>query len=137
MTLNYIAIIITALVHYGIGSVYYTVFAENWSRARGYASRAELMKKGMKNWSFAGPFILTFFYSFIYSFVLASILQLTPEHTVSSGIMYGFLIWIGFFMTGLIFNYSYADQKKSLIAFDGGYWLISTIICGIILSVWR
>jgi hypothetical protein len=136
MTLNYLAILVVAFIHFGIGAVYYSVFSQVWAKARGFANNEEFVKRGMQNWGKNTPYILTFFYSFVYSFVLAYFISLLPYRGGMSALRYGFLIWIGVFMTGLVFNYSYSDQKKSLILVDGGYWFISVLVCCFILAKW-
>jgi hypothetical protein len=131
LTPNYLAIFVSGIVLYGVGAIYYTVFSKQWMKALGKTEH------GMKHWANATPFIVTFFASFLISGVMSTLVATLSDKSFVTGGLFGAKIWLGFIFTALLFNYSYADRKKSLLFIDMTYWLISFIVVAGILNIWR
>jgi Protein of unknown function (DUF1761) len=134
MTLNILAIAVTAVIHFGIGAIWYITLEKHWLKALGKTKEAA---ENPKNWSKVEPYIVTLVASFAITTVTAYILSLTPIKTLSSGAMFGFILWLGYIITDIVTHYSYGDRKKSLILIDSGYFLVSFVVITAILAVWK
>jgi Protein of unknown function (DUF1761) len=134
MSLNFLAIIATGIIHFGIGAIWYISLEKQWLKALG---KTKEEAENPKNWTKIEPYIFTFASSFIITAVTAYIISLTPIKTIAEGAVFGFILWLGYVFTSTVTHYSYGDKKKSLIAIDSGYFLVSFVVVSAILAVWR
>jgi hypothetical protein len=131
--LNYLAILVTAVVIFAIGALWYTVlFGKQWLAAHGYTpEQLEGMKQGMGR---------TYGISFLCYLVLAAVMQLLivrMEITEAiGGVKLGLTCWLGFVATiGLTANL-YSNKRFSTYLIDAGYQLVFMVVAGVILAVW-
>lgn len=131
--LNYFAIVVTALVIFAIGALWYTVlFGKAWLAAHEYTpEQIEAMKKG------AGK---AYGVSFLCYLVLAAMMNVLMERmgidTAIGGVKLALVLWLGFVATvGLTANL-YSNKKFSAYAIDAAYQLVFMVVAGVILALW-
>ena len=132
--LNYVAILVTAVVIFAIGALWYTVlFGKIWTEAHGYTpEQLEGMKAGAAR---------AYGFSFLCYLVLAAMLDLLIVRigvdTAIGGAKLGAVCWLGFVATiGLTANL-YSNKKLSTYMIDAAYQLVFMVVAGVILAVWQ
>lgn len=53
------------------------------------------------------------------------------------GLMTGFWNWLGFMVPILISGYLYEKKPLNLVFINAGYWLVSILVMGVIIVLWR
>jgi len=132
--LNYVAILVTAVVIFALGALWYTVlFGKMWMEAHAYtAEQLEGMKQGMAR---------AYGVSFLCYLVLAAMMDLLilriGVDTAVGGAKLGLVCWLGFVATiGLTANL-YSNKKLSTYVIDAAYQLVFMVAAGVILAVWQ
>ena len=132
---NYFAVVVAALVGFLLGWIWYTpLFGKQWMAARGMTEQqiADGQKNMARNMIAVAVGILIMAWTLG---VLASYLHLA---TWMQGLKLGALAWFGFaFAIGLIDAVMTQGRKVTAFYIDAGYWLITLVAMGIILSVWQ
>jgi hypothetical protein len=132
--LNYLAIAIAAAAGWATGAVWYMVFATPWMAAVGTTKEAiETSKKQPGAWL---PFVLAFAACVVMAWVLAGVIgHLGPgQVTLRNGVISGLFCWLGFVITTMLVNNSFAMRPRILLAIDGGYWLVVLALMGAIIG---
>ena len=123
--MNYLAIVVAAIVAFIIGAVYYGALGKPWMKA------AKIDPSGPKP-AMAGLLINSFIMELILAFVTAGMIghlgsgQVTPLNGIISGIF----IWAGFIFTTLSVNQRYQGFGWDLTLIDGLHWLLVMIGIG-------
>ena len=70
------------------------------------------------------------------AWVLAGLMaHLGPgQVTLLNGIVSGAFVWLGFVITTLVVNNSFAMRSVRLLWIDGGYWLLALVLMGAIIG---
>ena len=128
---NYLAILVAAIVNYGIATIWYAViFGKMWQKLTGITD----MKPAPMN------IVLVLIGSFILSFVLYHSIVFGNAYLkmsgISGGIMGGFFGWLGYIAPVTLSTKLYEKKPWGLWLLDNAFWLISLVVMGIILSVW-
>lgn len=130
----YPAVLVAALIQFFVGWGWYTAFATPWMNATGVTMEmAQQMSGGQMAMMYIGPFVAFI----VVHYVMAHFVAYTKSTTAAQGAQTGFWLWLGFVATVLFVSVNYTMKPISLWLIDGGYWLISMIIGGILLAVWR
>lgn len=131
--LNYLAILVTAVVIFAIGALWYTVlFGKLWLAAHGYTpEQLEGMKTRMG---------MTYGLSFVCYLVLAAVMDLLILRMgiteAIGGAKLGLVCWVGFVATiGLTANL-YSNKSITTYLIDAAYQLVFLVAAGVILAIW-
>ena len=54
--------------------------------------------------------------------------------TVRTGVISGAFCWLGFAITTMLVNYSFAMRNRMLLVIDGGHWLVVLALMGAIIG---
>jgi hypothetical protein len=132
--ISYLAIFAAAVAGWLLGAVWYMVFSKPWQEAVGLS--ANKMKQAQKSPSFYLPFVYAFLAQIVMAWVLAGLIaHLGPgQFTVRNGIISGAFCWLGFVITTMLVNNSFAGRDKRLLLIDGGHWLAVLLVMGAILG---
>jgi len=117
-----------------IGFIWYAppVFGNMWiALARLNPEKVEDEKKKMPLMAFAGFVAAT-----ILAWVMAQFALVWGSLTLGSAIELGFWIWLGFMATTLIHSVLWEQKSIKYFAINAGYWLLTTIVISIIVSLW-
>jgi len=129
--INYLAVVVAAVVNYLIGSLWYgVIFSKTWMKLNGM--------KEMK--VTAVSVIVALVGAFFTSWVLAHSLIFGATYLkmsgVGAGVMTGFFNWLGYIAPVTIGVVIYEKKPFSLWILTNAYWLISLVVMGIILALW-
>jgi hypothetical protein len=131
---SYVGIALAAVAGWLVGAAWYSALARPWLIALG-KTRTELLSPSGK--PSPVPFVISFLAALLMAWVLAGIVgHLGPGRvTLLNGAISGFFAWLGFVITTLSVNYSFARQRAMLTLIDGGHWLAVLVIQGAIIGL--
>jgi hypothetical protein len=158
--LNYMAILVAAIVPFIIGFAWYNpkLFGTTWMR------EAEMTEEKMKSGNMAVIFIVTLILSFILAFFVqtltihqmsaASLMGGDPElakpsyeafmndykdafRTFKHGALHGVLAGLFLFFPVIAINGLFERKSWKYIMINSGYWIVSLAIMGAIVCGWR
>lgn len=128
------AVILAAVIQFVFGWGWYMVFISVWTVGSGVTTEMmQNMSGGQMVLAYAGSFVA---YAVVY-YVMAHFVSYSGSTTAKQGAQTGFWTWLGFVATTLFVTYSYSMKPFSLWLVDAGYWLVSMILGGIVLAVWK
>ena len=125
---NWLAVVVAAVAVWLFGAVWYTALSKPWMRA----ARIDL--------STAKKSILPFIISFVTELIMAAVFALVVgamtggEPTLVAGLVFGFVLWLGFVATTLTANHRYENFGWDLTLIDGGHWLGVLLIIGAVIG---
>ncbi len=125
--MNFINIILTALLFFGVGAGWYTIFAKQWLTTRDI-NPDTFNPQDNKYWKEPWPYIATMVVLLILSAVVEYIVIATNTKGFINGALLGFILWLGFSISTLIVHSSYEDKKIGYIVFNGAYFLIGIVL---------
>lgn len=134
LTVNYWAILISAVVYMVIGSTWYSpiMFGNKWIKLMGWTPEQIEKKKNM-----GITYGVMFIGSLVTTFVTAQFIQYTDSTTWLEGATTGFWIWIGFIAPVGLNGHLFETRKWGLFGINIGYSLVCLIITGAILAIWQ
>jgi hypothetical protein len=128
--LNYLAIVIATILGFGVGALWYMLFAKPWMAALG-KTEAEIRANNAPT-----PYITAVVGNFILAIILAAVLKsLGAPLTVAGAVAIGFLLWLGFIVTTMAVNNAFGGRKTTLTAIDAGHWLAVVIVMSIVIAL--
>ena len=133
---SYLAILIAAVVGWLAGAVWYMSLSKPWIAAAGLTP--QMMEENKKKPGAMLPFIYAFVAQLVIAWVLAGTIGHlgTGQVTFKNGIISGALCWLGFVITTMLVNNSFAMRNPRLLAIDGGHWLVVLLLMGAIIGAW-
>ena len=131
---NYLAILIAAVAAWLAGAAWYIGLGKTWMAALG--TTPEKMQAQRSEPGAYLPFLYAFVAELVMAWALAGVLgHLGPgQVTLRNGIISGAICWLGFVITSMLVNNSFARRDWRLMWIDGGYWLIVLVLIGAILG---
>jgi hypothetical protein len=133
MRINYVAVIVAAVVHFVIGGLWYgLIFANIFVDIVG---REQLEKMAAdSHWS---QYLIAFISSLVLVYILAHFVQFTGSRTVAGGLQTAFWLWLGFVATTQLSGVIFEQRRLGLYLLNIGYHLVACLICGALLAVWQ
>ena len=132
---NYLAVLIVALVNFFIGFMWYgPIFGKVWVKAMKFTPSD--VKKG-KEKGMAGPMFIVLITSLVTTFILATFVGLAGANSFLNGAFVGILVWLGFFLTTSIGSMLWEGKNTHLFYLNTAYDLVRFIIMAGILAVWQ
>lgn len=130
--LNYLAIVISSVIYFGLGAVWFgPLFGKQWLRLVGLSLTEEDKKNAL--FMFAKTFLLDLFITVCTAFILV----LAKSETVADALTISAIIGFGFVIAPFLGNYMYAKRSMSLFFIEGFYHVFCIVIVSIILTMWR
>lgn len=123
--MNYLAILVAAVVAFVIGAIYYGTLSRPWMKA------ARLDPAGPKS-AMVPLMITTFVLELILAFVTAGVIGHlgTGQVTLMNGVISGLFIWAGIILTTMTINNRYQGFGWDLTLIDGLHWFLVMIGIG-------
>ncbi len=128
---NYLAVVVAAVATYVIGIIWYAaLFRKAWLRLSGLSE----MKVSVLS------VVLSLIGAFLMSYVLHHALFFASAYLkvsgVGAGLEVGVFNWLGFIAPVTVGVVIYEKKSWLLWILNNGYWLLSLLVMGIILSLW-
>jgi hypothetical protein len=126
---NWLAIVIAAVVSMAIGAIWYTVLGKQWLSAIG-KTREQISGADWTPfaWGFAVQLVMAYFIALVTP-------ALFGTTDIWNGILAGAHMWLGFGLTAMVLNHRYQGMPWRLTAIDGGYLLLVLVSQGIVIGV--
>ena len=133
--MNYLAILIAAVAAWLAGAVWYMGLGKVWTAAARRARRSRWRRRKRQP-ARSLPFILAFVAELVMAWILAGLLAHlgAGQATVRNGIISGAFCWLGFVITTILVNNSFAHRDRRLLLIDGGHWLVVLVLMGAIIG---
>lgn len=129
-SLNFIAILVAALVSFAIGGLWYSplLFGQAWMEENGFTDEDT-----------QGNMVLIFGTTFVLALIIAFNLAafLGPEVTVGQGLTYGALAGIGWVAAAIGILYLFERKSMRLFLINAGYHAVTFTLMGGILGLWH
>ena len=119
---NYIAILVAAVAAYLAGAIYYGWLGKTWMKA----ARIDPAEAKMSLPLMVSGFVC----ELVMAWVMAGVIGHFGDVTISTGLISGFLLWLGFMATTLTVNQRYQGFGWNLTIIDGIHWLIVALLMG-------
>lgn len=130
--INFWAVLAVAIAQFMLGWLWYgPLFGRAWLRLMG-KTKAEVMQSNP-----ALAMLGSFVPSLIMAYILAHFVQYAGAVSWSQGMQAGFWAWLGFIATTTLNSVLFEGKSKALYILGNGYYLVSLLIMGAILAIWR
>jgi hypothetical protein len=134
--INYLAIIVAAIVGWLAGAAYYMVLGKQWVAAQGSTMEAFKARQAAVKGSSAAwlPFALAFLANLVMAWVLAGMVGHLGVVTIRSAVISALFVWGGFVVTTMLVNNAFSGRRYALTAIDAGHWLAVLVLMGIVIG---
>ncbi len=130
MKINYLAVLVSAIVFFFLGFLWYGIlFAKQWMALEG-------MTPANQPKNVAAAYLISFVTQLVLCYVLAIVCRWRDANLVT-GAGLGILMWIAFVATTTLTSYLFEGKPLALFAINYGYDLAGMAISGAILGGWR
>ncbi len=131
---NYLAIVLAAVVAWLAGAGWYMGLGKIWREALGITP--EKMEEAKNRPGAHLPFIYAFVAELVMAWTLAGVLGHlgAGQVTFTNGVVSGAFLWLGFVITTMLVNNSFAMRDWRLLLIDGGHWLVVLLLMGAIIG---
>jgi len=125
---NWLAVVAAAVVAWLFGAAWYMGLSTPWLKA------AKLDPATMNR--SAVPFVVSFIAELIMALVLTLVVGAITggEPNPIAGLLFGFVLWLGFIATTLTVNHRYEGFGWALTLIDAGHWLGVMLIIGAVIG---
>ncbi|CAN7745987.1 DUF1761 domain-containing protein [Mesorhizobium caraganae] len=125
---NWLAVVVAAVVAWLFGAVWYMGLSKPWLKAA-KLDPATMSKSKL-------PFVISFIAELIMALVVALVVGAMTggEPALTAGLVFGFVLWVGFVATTLTANHRYENFGWDLTLIDGGHWLGVLLIIGAVIG---
>ena len=125
--INYLAVLIAALVGMAAGAAWYGVLAKPWMKA------ANLTGEDIST-NNTSKYAVALLAQFVIAYLLAGLIGHLDTLSLSGGIITAIFCWIGFCLAPMAVNHRFQNSGWELTAIDSGYWLIVFVLQGAIIG---
>jgi len=137
---NYLAILVAAIVIFILGGLWYSniLFARKWIALQGRTEeqmKAQAASANMPLMYFSA-FVCAFLIAWVMAHLIAHMAAVT-EVTAGHGALFGVICWLGFAAPTSYATALFSGKPRQLWLIDTTYNLVSFVLAGIILAVWR
>jgi hypothetical protein len=131
--INWMAVVVSALVYVGIGMIWYgPLFGKQWMALMGYTKKnMKDMKLTPKQAMFGGLIS-----SLVLSAVLSKFVDIYGAVNVPMALKLAFCVWLGFVATFQLGGFLWENKPFKLFVLNTAHALVSLMVMASILAVW-
>lgn len=132
---NNVAILVSGAVIFALGGLWYSpaLFAKKWVALIGKTEEELKASAG----SMPVSYLVVLICGLVTAWVMALVVGNFAPASAMDGALVGALCWLGFAGTTSLGTTLFSGKPKGLWLIDSGFNLVSFIVAGIILAVWR
>jgi len=134
---NFLAVLVAAIVIFVLGGLWYSpvlfVKTEEQMRAEAASANMPLLYTSAFVTALITSLVMAHLLGHFAAAVDPSVMQLNAAH----GAMFGFVCWLGFAAPTSYATAIFSGQPKQLWLINTSYNLVSFMLAGLILAVWR
>ncbi|MDD9954471.1 MAG: DUF1761 domain-containing protein [Candidatus Woesearchaeota archaeon] len=131
---NYLAVVVAAVVSMVVGGLWYSpvLFGNMWMKLSGIDKKKmkQLQKKAVRG------YVLMFVSSFVMAFVLAEFVRVGNIGTFADGAKLAGWIWLGFLAPLTFGPFMWEGKPLKLCVLNAAYWLVTLPLMAGVLAVW-
>jgi hypothetical protein len=133
MKVNWGAILLAAILHFGFGAVWFTAFSAPW-RAGTRLSPEELQQYTAHPdfW----PYIISFLCSLGMALVISWVMDISCKFSLFRGIVTGLMVGIVAALA-MITEMSFEYRSSTFMLISAAYPLLGSVLMGIVIGVWK
>ncbi len=126
--INYVAVVLAAVVAFVIGWAWYSALGTRWMKA----ARIE---KGQGR-PLPGLLATSFIALLVMAWVMAGVIGHlgAGQVTLFNGVISGFFVWLGFIATTVVVGQRYQGFGWDLSLIDAGHWLLVALAMGAVIG---
>ena len=128
MTINFVAIILAAVVSWVAGAAWYGVLGKRWRTALGVPADAPRVVPVV-------PMIISFVAELLMALLLSGLIAHVAGVSVRSGLIVGAGCWLAFVATTITVNNAYQGRARIVTIIDCGHWLLVLLLQGLIIGL--
>ena len=134
--INYLAILIAAVIGWLAGAVWYGLLGKAWVAAQGRTMEEFKAQQAAMIGKFSGqiPFILALLANLVMAWVLAGMVGHLGTVTIRSAVISALFAWLGFIVTTMLVNNAFTGRRYVLTAIDAGHWLVVLVLMGVVIG---
>lgn len=129
--MRHLPILVAAIVHWVLGAVWYTVFADPW--VAGLKLDVASMQANMS----PTPYLLTFVTLLVEALALRQILRWSNAVYAGDGVKVGVIAGFGIAGMAMYSHYGFPQFPMIVYAIDLGYTVLGAVLMAVILTKWR
>ena len=129
---NYPAVVLAAVVHFVLGSIWFTVLQKPW-----LASVGKMLDELRAQGNATLAYVVAFCASLMMAWVLARFMIVAGKTSVAGGIGLAALLWLGFTATTMATAFVFEARSLEAFAIIAGYPLAGMLLMGAILGAWK
>jgi len=133
MRVNWVAILVAAVVDWLFGGVWFTVFKQQWQA--GTRIPPEELQQYMAHPNF-WPYLIALLCSLVMAYVIARVVANSVSHSLFRGISAGILVGLAAALA-MVTEMVFEMRTGSFILISAAYPLLGCILMGIVLGVWK
>jgi hypothetical protein len=130
---NYLAIVVAAVVCFLFEAGWYSFFMQSWLSGIGRSTQW-LTSSGVNP---AAQFAVALIAEAVMAAAISCITQLTGPQTLLRGVKVAALLWLGLILPVWSTEYIFELRPFSLLAVNGGFWLLGMVLMGAIVGGWK
>lgn len=137
LAVNWLAVLVAGVVIFLLGGLWYSpvLFAKPWMGLMG-RTEEELRAKAKES-SMPAMYATVFLCGLITAYVLAAFIGGIGAEGAAAGACVGLLCWLGFAGATSFGSSLFSFEPRKLWLINSGYNLVSFVIAGVILAIWR
>jgi hypothetical protein len=128
VSINYLAVVVAAVVGFLVGWGWYTLFGKAWKE--GLGKTAEECQGPMP----LRPLVIAGVACLLMAWMLAGLLGHLADITVRGGIISAIFAWAGFVLTTTATNQAFEGMRPIVTVIDAGHWLAVLVVMGAIIG---
>jgi hypothetical protein len=134
--INYLAIILAAVVGWLGGAAWYGLLGKYWLAAQDRSEDAFRAQQAAVKGTTAAwlPFALAFLANLVMAWVLAGMVGHLGSVTIRSAVISALFGWAGFVVPTMLVNNAFCGRKYALTAIDAGHWLLVLVLMGAVVG---
>ena len=136
-SINWLAVVACVLVSMVSGSLWYNprTFFPAWWKVVGKEGEVPGMQNMGMTWTLT--VLSSFVQAVAMSLMVTAIGSLAGGATLASGVLAGFMLWLGFIAPTYLVNKLFAGHGLKIWAIETGNHLVNFLLFGAILGAWR
>ena len=134
ITMNYLAVLVAGVAVFVLGALWYMpLFGKAWREARGITE--QMAAEGQKDMGKTLAVIAVC--NLVMAWAVAVVANYMHLYSWMHGVKLGLLFWAGFALTMGLIETMTSRRKMAGFLIDTGYWLVSLLVIGVIVSLWH
>jgi hypothetical protein len=132
LNINPLAIVVATIVPMVLGFLWYgPLFGNTWMAARG------ITREQMGSVNAGQAYGLTTVFALVTAVAMALVISAAATQDMATGATLGAIVGIGLVATALATNGIFEERSWTLVGLNAGYQIVSLIVMGAVIGLWR